>query len=121
VVFLVLMSEYLELLRNDPGERLAWLANSVRTPFTRIHSDNDSSYPIVVRNIGEQLAAGAVLDEEPVLEGMDVIRGLKTIATERSEHHSQMFLGDELAVAHAATVYQVCVSDFDTCLSEINP
>jgi hypothetical protein len=116
-------TSYADLIVSDPDERLAWLAHSVCTPFTDLHrySDNLESkiYALVARDIGEQLAASTVLHDMPVLKGEDILRELQAVAKDRTDPHSQRFLDDELAIAHAAMVYTVCVSDFESCIVDL--
>ncbi|MCA9349316.1 hypothetical protein KC878_04235 [Candidatus Saccharibacteria bacterium] len=107
--------DYIELLRSDPDERLAWLAHSVQTPFTDLHRQIvGDAYDLVARDIGEMLAAGVVLYGEPVPSDAELVGQLKEIASERRDKHGRRFLDDEYALAHAASVAKFCISNFDT-------
>lgn len=117
------LENYTDILKRNPDERLAWLAHSVRTPFTDINrnSDNQSDriYALMVRNQGEFLAAQAVFYDEPPLSPSDILKTLIENVKDRTDQDSERFRQDELAIAHAAMVYKVCVSKFDTCLTDL--
>ncbi len=114
---------YSELLRRDKHERLAWLAHSVTSLYvsTLRNSDDEDDllYAIIIRDLGERLAADVIFRGEPLLEDGETLQTLLDESQSCERKHATRFCDDELALAHAATVYRVCVEDFETCLLDI--
>ncbi len=118
-------AEYLWDITECPSERLAAMARDVRSPFTEHHysrqPDSDILYAIKVKDLGEWLASWTVILDQPELSSKDVMLQLRANASNRLWEHADQFLGDEIALAHAAQVYRFCVDEFDTYPERFTP
>ncbi len=104
------------------GVTLARVAHAVCSPFSEacLQSSTVSEriYGIEVRDIGERAAADVIYGRKERLTSLDeVLTELMATAEDMFSHDNSTkskFLGDEMAMAHAIQVYEICVDSISS-------